>query len=140
MRRPVVGSRPAAAADRRGRNGMIIPRVLISLLLPVLASLDPHTASGPVPPKRTMALVGPMSGKEMVFADEFDAPLSKRRWTVRSSAYTLGNMNPADDKLDIVSGGAVTVSGGRLRLTATRSDASFPVSGVRGYTTGLITT
>lgn len=118
---------------------MLIPKVLISLLLPVLAASAPSDTD-PFPPPKTAALAGPMSGKALVFSDEFNAPISASKWTGRTSAYGLGNMNPSNDKLDIVTPGAITVADGRARFTATRSDAPFPLAGVKGYTTGLLTT
>lgn len=120
---------------------MLIPKVMIGLSLAVLAPSNQASTSGLAQQTKDEALSGPMTGKSLVFSEEFNGPISSRRWTTsRSSSYSHGNMNPYNDKLDIVTRRAITVADGQGRFTATRSDASFPLAGVDGYTTGLMTT
>lgn len=120
---------------------MLIPKVMIGLLLAVPTPAPTTAPVEAIPRTGTEGTSGPVSGRELVFSEEFEAPISARRWTTtRSSSYSHGNMNPANDKLDIISSKAITVADGRARFTATRSDAPFPLDGKSGYTTGLLTT
>ncbi|MFI5530085.1 hypothetical protein ACIA8O_16225 [Kitasatospora sp. NPDC051853] len=82
----------------------------------------------------------PVAGKELVWQDEFDAPISALKWNrATSSAYRYGTYNPDDDKLDRIDPDKVTVTDGAAVFSARPSGFTLP-NGRKAWDTGLITT
>ncbi|MDH6114769.1 hypothetical protein P3T36_001120 [Kitasatospora sp. MAP12-15] len=102
----------------------------------------PIGPAGPAIPVGTVstAPTGPTARRTLAWAEDFNAPISARRWnSSTTSAYQYGTHNPADDKLDWLHPGNVTAAGGVVTFTA-RPGSELLENGRRAWDTGLLTT
>ncbi|MGN9759187.1 glycoside hydrolase family 16 protein [Streptomyces sp. SD31] len=79
--------------------------------------------------------------RSLIWSEEFSAPIAwGAKWVGdRSSAYRYRDHNPDDNKLDWLTPGCVTVSGGVATFTATPSGHTLE-NGRQAWHTGLLTT
>ncbi|WP_369169485.1 beta-glucanase [Streptomyces sp. R28] len=79
--------------------------------------------------------------RSLIWSEEFSTPIAwGAKWVGdRTSAYRYCDHNPDDNKLDLLTPGCVTVSGGMATFTATPSDHTLE-NGRQAWHTGLLTT
>lgn len=105
-------------------------------------AVAPTDPTGPAIPVGTVSTTptGPTARRTLAWAEDFNAPISATRWnSSTTSAYQYGTHNPADDKLDWLHPGNVTVAGGIATFTA-HPGSEVLENGRQAWDTGLLTT